>query len=140
MCVDGILSLLALLVACSTDDTKLWLTPSANQRRNPCSGSPPVYQDLSTRHDWSVKNPIVDLPIRLKGNTKRTSGFLLSPLGAQNKDIGAASQTLLAEVKLRLRCRLPLSLSEGVCFRCQACYMQVGKTLKQGEHYLISFS
>ena len=59
-----------------------------------------MYQDLSTRHDWLVKNAIVDLPIRLKGNSKRISGNSLSPLGAQNSDIGAASQTLVTEVKL----------------------------------------
>ena len=39
---------------------------SAKQPRKPCSRSPPVYQDLSMRHDWSVKNAIVDLPIRIK--------------------------------------------------------------------------
>ena len=38
-----------------TDKIKLWLTPSAKQRRNPCSGLPAVYPDLSTRHDWPVK-------------------------------------------------------------------------------------
>ena len=53
-----------------------------------------------------LKKAIVNLPIRMKGNWKRTSGNSLSPLGAQNKDIGAASQMLLIEVKLRLRCRL----------------------------------
>ena len=37
------------------DKIKLWLTPSAKQRRNPCSGLPAVYPDLSTRHDWPVK-------------------------------------------------------------------------------------
>ena len=36
-------------------DEILWLTPSAKQRRNPCSGLPAVYPDLSTRHDWQVK-------------------------------------------------------------------------------------
>ena len=34
----------------------------------------PVYQDLTTRYDWTVKNAIVNLPIRLKGNSKRISG------------------------------------------------------------------
>ena len=29
--------------AYATDETKLWLLPSAKQRRNPCSGTPPVY-------------------------------------------------------------------------------------------------
>ena len=37
------------------DEIKLWLTPSAKQHRNPCSGLPAVYPDLSTRHDWPVK-------------------------------------------------------------------------------------
>ena len=49
---------------------------------------------------------IIDLPIRLKGNSKRISGNSLSPLGAQNKDLGATSQTLLNGVKLRLLRRL----------------------------------
>ena len=51
-------------------------------------------------HDWPVKKVIADLPITIKGNSKRSSGNLLSPLGAQDKDIGAASQTLLTKVKL----------------------------------------
>ena len=55
-----------------------------------------------------LKKAIVDLPIRLKGNSKRTSGNSLSPLGAQNKDIGAASQTILTWVRLRQRRRLKL--------------------------------
>ena len=38
----------------------------------------------------------------MKGNLKRTTGNSLSPLVTQNKDIGAAWQTLLTEVKLRL--------------------------------------
>ena len=44
----------------------------------------------------------------MKGNSKRTSGNSLSPLGAQNKDIGAASQTILTWVRLRQRRRLKL--------------------------------
>ena len=51
-----------------------------------------MYQDLSTRHDWPVRNPIVYLSIKMKGKLKRTSGNSLSPLGAQNGDFGAASQ------------------------------------------------
>ena len=54
-----------------------------------------MQQDLSTRRDWPVKKVIVNLPIRLKGNSYRTSGNFLSLFGAKNKDIGAASQTLL---------------------------------------------
>ena len=34
-----------------------------------------------TYHDWSVKRVIVDLPIRMKRNSKRVSGKSLHPLG-----------------------------------------------------------
>ena len=43
---------------------------------------------------------------RMKQDLKRTTGNSLSPLVTQNKIIGAALQTLLTEVKLRLRRRL----------------------------------
>ena len=46
------------------------------------------------------------LPIGMKGNSKRTSGNSLNPLGSQNNDTTAAAQTLLTEVKLRLPLRL----------------------------------
>ena len=66
-----------------------------------------MYQDLSMCHDRPVKKPlVVDLPIRLKGNSKRTSSNSLNLLRAKNKDIGTASQTSLTGVKLPLRCRL----------------------------------
>ena len=65
-----------------------------------------MYQDLSTCHDLPVKKAIANLPIRMKGNLKRTSGNSLNPLGAQNKDLGTASQTLQTEVKFRQRRRL----------------------------------
>ena len=70
--------LLLLTISCTWPapqaTVNLWLSPSTKQRRNPCSRSVPVYNDLSTRHDWTVKNAIVNLPIRLKGNSKRISG------------------------------------------------------------------
>ena len=46
-------------ISLRADEIKLWLTPSAKQRRNPCSGLPAVYPDLSTRHDWPVKKGFV---------------------------------------------------------------------------------
>ena len=49
-----------ILLACAKDETKLWLSPSAKRCRNPCSWPLPVYQELSTRHDWPVKKAIVD--------------------------------------------------------------------------------
>ena len=65
-----------------------------------------MHQNLSTRHDWPVKKAIVDWPIRMKGNTKRTSGTSLNPLEARNKNHSAALQTLLNKVKFRLGRRL----------------------------------
>ena len=59
-------------------------------------------QDLNTRHDWPVKKAIIDLPIKVKGNSKHTCIDSSGPLVAENKDIGVASQTLITEVKLRL--------------------------------------
>ena len=61
--------------------------------------------EAGTCHDWPVEKAIVDLPIRLKENSKRVSGNSSSPLGAQNKDYGAASETSLTKVELRLRRR-----------------------------------
>ena len=66
-----------------------------------------MYQDFSTRHDWPVKNTIVDLPITSKENAKRISGNSLTLLiKAMNKGVAAASQTLLTRARLRLRHRL----------------------------------
>ena len=53
-------------------------------------------------HDWPVKKSIVNLPIRLKGNSKHICGNALSLLEVQNKDINTASHMLLTRVKLRL--------------------------------------
>ena len=69
--------------ACVTEITKLLLSPSVKQCRNPCSGPVAEYQDLSTCHDWLVKKAIVNLPMRIKQNSKRTFGNLLGLLGTQ---------------------------------------------------------
>ena len=61
-----------------------------------------------------LKCQVVDLPIKMKGISKHSSGKSLSPLKAQNKDIGAASQTLQIEVQyLCLQCRLVLSCQKN---------------------------
>ena len=105
------LSLSLSLLACPTEETKLWLRPSAKQCRNPCCGPPLVYQDLSTRHDWPVQKAIVDLPVRLKGNSKRPSGISLSPLDAQSRTgISALPRRRHLLVKLRLRRRLQVNI------------------------------
>ena len=69
------------ILAFVTDETKLWLIPSAKQRRNRCCGSRAVYQNLGMCHDQSFKNAIDDpMPVRLKANTNHISGNSLSPL------------------------------------------------------------
>ena len=60
-----------------------------------------MYQDLSSRHDRSGRKAIVDLPVNVKGNSQATSGNSLSPLGAQNQDLGTVSQALLTEFQSR---------------------------------------
>ena len=48
-----------------------------------------------------LRKATADLPVKMKGNAQPTSSNSLSPLGAQNQDLGAASQTLLTEFKSR---------------------------------------
>ena len=45
-------------VACVTDETKLWLSPSAKQRQNHCSGVPPVYQNIC-QSGWKEILPVI---------------------------------------------------------------------------------
>ena len=60
-------------VACSADKTKLWLSPSVRHCQNARSRPPPADKDLSNCHDLPVKNAIVNLLIKMKGNLKRSS-------------------------------------------------------------------
>ena len=53
-------------------------------------------------YDWPDKTAIVNVPIRLKGNSKHISDNSLSPLRAQNKDIGTALQMLPTTFKVNL--------------------------------------
>ena len=75
------------------------------------------------RHDWPVNKAIVDLPISLRGNSKGTVGNSSSLMGAQNKDIGATSQTLLSEVKL--------CLGEGYLLSSMAFWYHVSDKLQR---------
>ena len=54
-----------------------------------------MYQDLSKRHDWPVTKARCQFTDQLAGIFERISGNSLSPLGAQNKNIGAASRAFL---------------------------------------------
>ena len=45
-----------------------------------------------------LRKAVVNLPIRLKGTLKLISGSSLSSLGAQNKDIVTAVETILEGV------------------------------------------
>ena len=64
----------AVVVACATNETKPLVKSVCESARKSLFWAPPVYQDLSTRHDWSVKKAIVELPIRMKENSRRASG------------------------------------------------------------------
>ena len=88
-------------VDCTTYETKLWLSPFAKQCQNPCSRYPPVYQDLSTFHDWPVKKDLIDLPIREKENQNALP--IIDSFRAQNKDLNVSLQTSLAKVEVHLQ-------------------------------------
>ena len=89
------------------------LSPSAKQRQNPCSGPSPVYQDLSTRHDWSVKKAIVDLPIRMKGNSTMHFRYFVELDGGPEQGSKRCFADLI-KVKLSLRRRLVRSRSKWI--------------------------
>ena len=70
-----------------------------------------MYLDLSTRHDWLVKNAVVDLPIRLTGNSKRSFGNSFSPFGAQKKVACSAGVFFERAICLR-KCHIETSRIE----------------------------
>ena len=92
---------------CATDGSKILIKSIYGTAPKSLLWAPAVYQDLSTCHDWPVENAIVDLPVRLNGNTKSISGNLLRLLGAPNKDTNTDLQALhvLTRVRLCLWCR-----------------------------------
>ena len=49
----------AVVVACATEETKPLVKSVCESARKSLFRAPPVYQDLSTRHDWPVKKAIV---------------------------------------------------------------------------------
>ena len=53
---------------------------------------------------------------QVKGKFKRISSNSLSPLGAQNNDLGAASQTLLTGVYIMSVKQAPGNAAEGIRF------------------------
>ena len=67
-------------IACATDGaqggggTKLLVKSVCESAAKSLFWAPACVQDLSTRHDWPVKNATVDLPISLKENSKSISG------------------------------------------------------------------
>ena len=83
--MDGLLAFLFSYgkIACATEETNLWLSPSAKQRRNPCAKPSPVYEDLSGFLNRPIMERIVDLPIRMQRNSKHILGDSLIPLGVR---------------------------------------------------------
>ena len=68
------------------------------------------------------------MAIRLKGNSRRISGDPVSPLEAQNKDIGVASQTLLTVFRLRVQQRLRAISSRRMTFLPGTTFLHVNGT------------
>jgi len=68
------------------------------------------------------------MAIRLKGNSTRISGNLVSPLEAQNKDIGVASQTLLTVFRLRLQRRLKAISGRRMTFLPGTTFLHINGT------------
>lgn len=93
----SLLLMRSVFIAGASDETK----PLVKSVR---SSLPTVYPHLIKRHDWPVKT--FNWQIRLKGNSKLFSGNSLGPLRDSNKGLGAAWQTLLAWIGLRLQRRL----------------------------------
>ena len=60
-------------------------------RNSPSPRLPPVFQYLSTHHDWPVKKSHCQFANQVE-ILKIISGLWLSLLGAQSRDVGAASQ------------------------------------------------
>ena len=93
-------------VACATDETKLWLSPSAKQRRNPSSGPPPVCTRIWVH---AMIGPLKE-PLSIRQSGWKEIRNVLPVIrcvswAAQNKDMGAAPQTLLTGVKWRMQRR-----------------------------------
>lgn len=91
-------------LACTTVGTKLLVKSVCETALKTSFWAPTFVPEFE--YMYVPRKPIVNLPIRLKGNLKYTSSNLLSPSGAENKDISAALQTLLTGVRLRLQHRL----------------------------------
>ena len=93
----SLLLMRSVFIAGASDETK----PLVKSVR---SSLPTVYPHLIKRHVWPVKT--FNWQIRLKGNSKLFSGNSFGPLRDSNKGLGAAWQTLLAWIGLRLQRRL----------------------------------
>ena len=65
-------------------------------------------------HGWLVQGAFVDLPVRLKGNSKNTCINPLSPLGTPKNDLVSALQMCL--VTSLLAWILPLFLWKKIYF------------------------
>ena len=83
------------ILACVTDATNPLVKSVSEPALKSLFWAPSLYQDLTMCHHWPVKKAIVDLPIRLKGNSNLRYGNSLSLMGPQNKDLGTSLQILL---------------------------------------------
>ena len=81
------------VASCATVETKPTCYVSLQASAKIFVQGPPLYVPGFEYMPWLA---LFHWPIRLKGNFKHTSGYSLSPLGTQKKNLGAASQTFLA--------------------------------------------
>ena len=70
----------------------------------PGTGYSVVYKDFSTRQGWSVKKQLLICQSGWSRSSKRASINSLSLLEINNKDLGAASQKLLAGLRCFTTC------------------------------------
>ena len=66
-----------LLLACTTDKTKLWLSLSEKQHQDPCPRPPPMYQDLSMCNDWPFIAKFV-VSVMVKGTNNGLIEWLIN--------------------------------------------------------------
>ena len=121
----------------SQTEINFWFSRSAKQCQNPCSGPPPVYQDLSTCHDWPVNKAIVNLPIRLKGNSKCISSSVSWVLwGPRTRAVDAGDYEDLTETG---NCVRKVSGTQGKSlWKSDACFLASENFSRQKSNlYLI---
>ena len=94
-----------------------------------------MYQDLSTAR-LTVKNALVNLPVRLKRNLKRFSVFFVESikiLVTQNKAIGTALHMLLTRLKIIMSATQGILHDNHLKYQSGACEQALQGILAAGQ-------